>query len=211
MGELVSVLLKEVVSGYGFDVDATDALRALNRAHKTMVRRARLRKGQVVLGTTVVGQRDYVLDDHGVLEVLDLEVGGVPYNRAPRRAQQDYARGTLSWSPQGVGLFVDTADGFGVGSLGLIPPPSEADLSIVVYGAIEAEPLESAGVVLVPTDYEDALVGQAAASFYRKEPEQAGTARELEGMFDAKCEELRHAVAKQKRGAGPAMIRVARR
>lgn len=211
MGEAVSVLLEEVVSGYGFDVDATDALRALNRAHSTMVRRARLRKGQVLLDTTVVDVRDYALDGKGVLEVLDLEVGGVPYNRAPRRAQQAYARGTLSWTPTGVGLFVDTADGFGVGQVGLIPPPSVAGLPIIVFGAIEAEPLESGGTVLIPTDYEDAVVGQAAASFYRKEPEQAGTARELEAMFDAKCEELRHAVAKQKRGAGPATIRVARR
>lgn len=211
MGELVSVLLDEVVSGYGFDVEATDALRALNRAHSTMVRRARLRKGQVALGVTVAGQRDYALDGHGVLEVLDLEVGGVPYNRAPRRAQQAYARGSLAWSPAGVGLFVDTADGLGVGELGLIPPPTEDGLAIVVYGAIAAAALVGDGEILVPTDYEDALVGQAAAQFYRKEPEQAGTARELEAMFDAKCEELRHAVAKQKRGAGPAMIRVARR
>lgn len=210
MGEAVSALLEEVVDGYGFDVDQATALRALNRAHRTLVRRSRIRKGKVGIGAAVAGQRDYVLDGHGVLEVLDLEVGGIPYNRAPRRAQQAYARGRLAWTPTDEGLFVDTADGSGLGQLGLIPTPTEAGAAIEVYGALEAEPLAIDGTVLTPEDYDDALVGRAAAQFYRREPEQVATARDLEAIFDAACEELRRQIAKQKRGAGAATIRVRR-
>lgn len=208
MGELMSVLVTELVDGFQFDVDSPTALRLLNRRHKAMVRRARLRAGTVALGVTVAGQRDYDLGD--VIEVLDLQVNGVNYDRAPRRAQSAYAQGQLSWWPSDVGLFVDTAGAAGSAQLGLIPTPTEAGLAIVVYGHLEAPTLGLADEILMSDDYVDALVGAAAATLYVREPEQQQTAAGLEAAFVNACDELRRQAAKQKRGAGPARIRLSR-
>lgn len=204
-----SQLVNELIGEYVFDVTADAALRALDRKHKRMVRRARLRTSRVSLGSTTAGQRDYTIGIQTIQEVLDIEVGGVPYNRAPRRVQAAFARNALQWSPAYEGLFVDTADTTGLRQIALIPTPSESGLSIVVYAAVEAPTLVALfDNVLVPDDYTDALVAGAAATFLEREPEQLGYAQALDAKFDNACEELRRQVARQLRGNGPATIQL---
>lgn len=209
----MSVLAGEArleLAEFDFDITDSQGLRAIDRAHKRMVRRARLRKGTTSIGPTVAGQQDYSLAGHGVVSVLDLTVGGVPYDRAPRRAQVAYARGQLTWWPSQNGLFVETADDLETPQLGLIPPPSVGGLPIIVYGDIEASTVGDTDPLLVPDEYVDRLVDYAAATFYRREPAQVALAQSLEQAFDAACEELRRQQAKIARGSGPARIRAQR-
>jgi hypothetical protein len=202
MATTVQTLIDELLNEYSFDTDAAGALRALNRRHKKMVARARSWRKLITVGTTVAGQRDYPLS--GILEVHEVQVGGVPYGKAPRQAQTSYARSELTWSPSDEGL----ADGTGTGELGLIPPPTVSGLAITAFGPVPADDLVQGGNILIDDDFADALVDGAAATFFARDAEQMATADRNETRFDAACEEYRRRVARAVRGPGPAQIRV---
>lgn len=197
-------LVDEFLGQWSFDVDQAEALRWLDRRHKKMVRRSRCNVKLVSVGVTVVGQAEYPLR---VIEAFQVTVNGVPYGKAPRKAQAAYAAGRLRWAPVDQGLFFPTADASGVSQIGLIPPPDTAGLAIQAFAAVAATDLVLASPLLIDEDFHEALQEGMAATGFARDSEQLPSADRNEARFDLACEEYRREVKRRMR-SGPAQIRV---
>lgn len=187
------------------DVDDTSALSALNDRYATMVARARSMRKTVDVGPTVVAQAFYAVT--GVIEVDGITVGGVPYGPGRRTDVYSSSQSMLTFRGPG-GVVVVDADGAGVQGLTLVPPPTAAGLSIVLYAAVFPADLLSTDnltTVRVDRDMRRALVEAAAATYLRVQGE--GNADVEDARFDARCEEFRRRVSRRFR-SGPDTIRV---
>lgn len=204
---LAGDLVTEIVDQVGFDVTEDNVLVWLDRRHKTMVRRARVRRALVDVGPTVAGQAFYVVD---VVELLDLKVAGVPYTKALRSDVYANQQGQLCWTGKGTtGLIVEDVDPTtGDGGLTFIPTPTTSGDEIVAYAAIGADTLTLASPLLVGEEYHDALIEGASATGYARDSEQTNVADRNETRFDNKCEELRREIDKRYRGSGAQQIRI---
>lgn len=201
-------IIAEFISQWGFDVTEGEALTWLRQRYRLMLRRTRANLVTTSPGTTTAGVSDYLVD---AIEIYEVTVGGVPFHKAPHRAQVDAARNRLRWTPRDEGLYVVTAGAGGLTGgmkLGLIPVPDTSGLVISVFGAYPPFVDPSLGTNLVIDDaYIPALQEGMAATGYARDSEQLAAADRCEARFDAACEEYRREMKRRMR-AGPAQIRI---
>lgn len=189
----------------GFDATEAQVLAWLNGRHKAMVARSRCFRKSLAVGNTVIGTSFYALD---VIELYNLEVGGVPYMKARRPDIYGYSQGTLLWTGKGTtGLIVADASSAGVRGISLVPTPTAVQ-AIVAYAAVAAPNLALADNVLPDDDFAEALIDATAATGYKRDTERMELAAPFEQMFTDACEELRRRVQRRYRGPGPTQIRV---
>lgn len=201
MADTVSTLVAEVQSVV--DVTADQALTALNRRHRVMVARSKCLR-RVFSTSVAAGQATYYLPTAPeIIQLYQLKVGGVPYS--PGRFGDLYAgaQGTLTLSGPG-GVYVRYDPAAGEPQLRFYPAPSEATY-VELAAAVLPTDLTTDGGLAVDSDFYDALVDGATATFLRREGE--GDPASLEARFDQACEELRRRVATKYR-SGPAQIRL---
>jgi hypothetical protein len=191
------------------DVDATAALRLLNRRHRQAVARAQTYFLQVSLEATVVpgayvlpaGQHGKIVEISNAFTVDGGLTGQVWDTRGREGDWFAYQQGRLAW--EGNGLFVPMATG-----VFLIPPP-DLGTSVAALGVGVPPDLVaggSAATIYLDADGYDALVEGAAATELLRIGE--GDPVSMEAKFTAMCEEQRLRERRRLRGPGPAQIRV---
>lgn len=205
----VQDLVDDILNEGAFDVTSAQALRWLDRRHKSMCARARVYRKTTDFGPTVIGQQEYGLGA-GLIEALDVTVDGAPYTRARHTDIAQNAGGWLTLSGMG-GVFADSASSAGVQQLVLIPAPTEAGLAVSVYGVFLPATLEldNAPGLLIDEDLvEGLLAGVFATGLSRPQEARLDLAQSYEAQFSAACEEQRRRVGRRLKGAGPSQIRL---
>lgn len=205
----VQSLIDTVRSEAQFDVTDAQALTWLDRRHKSMVVRARaLRKTTTVAGGTVANQRDYALPTD-IVEVLEVNVNGLPYGQA---THTDLSYGAQGWVVlSGVGGVVASEESTTGGpEIALYPTPTTAGLVILVRGVFRPGTLTVGDdtTIIVPDEYQDAMISGAIATGLKRQEYRPDLAQGFEQEFEAACEEYRRRVSRRYRGAGPATIRI---
>jgi hypothetical protein len=199
-------LVADVQAGAG-DIDATTALRYLNKRQRSMCARSGWFRKTVSIATTVVDRTDYdVSDDIDLLYTVTVD--GVPYTK---RSHGDIDRLRVGWSslvgPGGLFAVSDASDGDT--QLRLYPAPSEAGLAIEAWASVAPPAMVSGGQApVVPDDFTDALVEGAIATHLARADENYGSADRNEARFDNACEELRRRAKRRFRPGGVAQARV---
>jgi hypothetical protein len=209
VADTVQQLVDDVLNEGSFDATAAQALRWLNRRHRTMVARSRCYRFTTTL-TTVAGQRDYALPTD-VVEIFEVSVNGMPAGRA---RHVDLALGALSYvilSGDGR-VMAPEEDSSGGAELGFYPTPDTSGQQILVRAAFLPPDLDTANnaTLKVPGDFVDALVSGAMATALERAPGdfRPDLADRHAQRFEAACEELRRRVSRRYRGSAPAQIRV---
>jgi hypothetical protein len=188
------------------DVDATVALRLLNRRHRLAVARAQTYLAPFTLVETATAglyarpASPEVVEFHSPLYVGPAG-SAVPYSKGRETDFYAYQQGWLVW--EGPGLFVVIADGVAV-----IPAPASGTL-VQGTGACMPPDLVAGGAastIKLDDDALDALVEGAAATELLRIGE--GDPVSLEAKFTAMCEEQRLRQRRRLRGRGPGQIRV---
>lgn len=195
LGSPVSVLVSQIKTEAGFDITDDQALRWLNARHRKMLARSHYLKARVSLGTTVAGQAYYPFDSD-IVEIYDLDVGGVSYTRIGRDDADSAARGRLRITR----AFYPDHDATGATRITLYPAPSTGGVAIEAYAAIQPPDLTLTDYPKVPVDFQDALVEGAIATGMARDIEQVAVADRFEARFDAACQELRRRAAGRVRG-----------
>lgn len=212
MADTVQDLLDAVTQEASFDVTTATALKWINRRWRTMAGRARAYRKTLSIGVTAANVAFYPVT--GVLELYELEVGGVPYGKARRPDVYANAQGRLLWEGMGeVGLIVEDADASAVRGLTLIPTPTVAGTAITGFAALEPPDLtnDATGNALLAAvldgEFVEPLIRGAMAIGYGREGndrlEAAG-----EAQFQAGTEEFRRVCRRRFRGPGPTQIRM---
>jgi hypothetical protein len=187
------------------DVDATAAVRLLNRRHRQMVARGRCYRTTVAFGTSVADQSGYAFPaSPQVVELQAVTVDGVPYGKARRDDGYAYSQGVLSWSgPQGLWFAEEDS------TLILTPAPGSSGLAIVGQALALPPDLVAGGAastLKIDLDLVDALVDGAAATELFRIGE--GDPVSFETKFDSACDEQRRRARKRNRGSGTTQIRI---
>jgi hypothetical protein len=184
------------------DVDATAAVRLLNRRHRQAVARAQ----SYITGVGLVETVDpglysrpaspEVVEFHG-----PMYVAGVPYSRGRETDWYAYQQGWLVWD--GPGLFAVIGEGVAV-----IPAPASGTVVSIVAACMPPDLAagQPATAIKLDDDAFDALVDGAAATELLRIGE--GDPVSMEAKFTAMCEEQRLRQRRRLRGPGPAQIRV---
>jgi hypothetical protein len=207
----VSQLVTDITAEGAFDADPAQVLRWLDRRHKQMCARAGAFRKTASAGVTVAGQQSYAVPA-GLLEALEVTVGGVTYTRG---RHTDIASGDALVLGGTGGIFLDTADSAGVQQVALFPVPSDPGDAISVYGLYAAPDLATtpgAGVitsVLVDDDAVEGLLhGVFATALSRPGEARWDLAQAHEASFETACLEFKRRVTRRLRGSGPSQIRV---
>jgi len=203
----VQGLIDSVKSEAQFDVTDPQALTWLDRRHKTMVLRARaLRKTTSLV--TVANQRDYALPAD-IVEIMEVNVDGLPYGRATHTDLSYGAQGWVALSGIG-GVVASEEDSSGGPEIALYPTPTQAGLSVLVRGVWRPSSLAvgNDATLIVPDEYQDALISGAIATGLKRQEYRPDLAQGFEQEFDNACEEFRRRTARRYRGGGPATIRI---
>jgi hypothetical protein len=187
------------------DVDATAAVRLLNRRHRQMVARGRCYRTTVAFGSSVADQNGYAFPaSPQVVELQAVTVDGVPYGKARRDDGYAYSQGVLSWSgPQGLWFAEEDS------TLILTPAPGSSGLAIVGQALALPPDLVAGGAastLKIDLDLVDALVDGAAATELFRIGE--GDPVSFETKFDSACDEQRRRARKRTRGSGTTQIRI---
>jgi hypothetical protein len=187
------------------DVDATAAVRLLNRRHRQMVARGRCYRVPVAFGSSVADQAAYPFPaSPQIVELQQVTVDGVPYGKARRNDGYSYSQGALEWSGP-VGLWFAEEDS----TLILTPAPGTAGLAIVGQALALPPDLVAGGAATtlkIDLDLVDALVEGAAATELFRIGE--GDPVSFETKFDTACEEQRRRARRRNRGSGTTQIRI---
>lgn len=210
-------LAEAVVEDGTFDASQEQALRWLNERQRLMVARARnFRKTLSIPGGVVYGQSSYLLPP-GILEILQITVGGIVYGNA---RHNDYAEGERGWVWLGGegGIAGRDDDSAGAQYVRLFPVPAqgstglqpEEGAAISLYVAAQAPTLtiDNEGTVVVPDEYLSGLISGAIATGLLRVENRPDLAKPHEELFDAACQELLRATNRRFRGTGPAQVRV---
>jgi hypothetical protein len=187
------------------DVDATAAVRLLNRRHRQMVARGRCYRTTVAFGSSVADQAAYAFPGSPqVVELQAVTVDGVPYGKARRDDGYAYSQGVLSWSgPQGLWFAEEDS------TLILTPAPGSSGLAIVGQALALPPDLVAGGAastLKIDLDLVDALVDGAAATELFRIGE--GDPVSFETKFDSACDEQRRRARRRNRGSGTTQIRI---
>jgi hypothetical protein len=187
------------------DVDATAAVRLLNRRHRQMVARGRCYRTTVAFGSSVADQAAYAFPvSPQVVELQAVTVDGVPYGKARRDDGYAYSQGVLSWSgPQGLWFAEEDS------TLILTPAPGSSGLAIVGQALALPPDLVAGGAastLKIDLDLVDALVEGAAATELFRIGE--GDPVSFETKFDSACDEQRRRARRRNRGSGTTQIRI---
>lgn len=198
----------------GFDVSDTVLLGWLNAKHRRMVARSKCKRGKVaVSGGTVVDQAGYTVPPE-IIEIQSVFIDDAEFTRTSRRSIPAVLAATAVFVGPG-GVVAQDATSASVEQLVLYPTPTEAALTIEVFGPVRAKELQVTGVVGttntpdVPAEFFEALVHGAAAVGMKRDEERTADAREYEAEFNAATEELRRQV-RRRWNTGPARIEVVR-
>lgn len=191
----------------GFDADDPTILGWLDERQKTMVAEARSRKKRISLGSTVAGTQSYNAPV-GIVEIIELTVGGATYTKAPHRSIADVASSQIVVDYPGL-LYVVDDDTSAVEKFALIPTPTQAGDAIEAFCAVEPPDMTLGGSIYVPDRYARVLVQGAIATGADLASENPGEADRYEARFDAGVEKYRRWEARRNRGSGPTQIRVA--
>lgn len=210
MADTVQQLVTDVLTEGSFDATSDQALRWLNRRHRSMVARSRCYRKTVNIGPTVANQRDYALGSD-VVEIFEVTVNGMPAGRA---RHVDLALGALSYvilSGDGR-VLAPEEDATGGAEIGFYPTPDTAGQTINVRAAFMPADLSTSDdtTLKVPADFYDPLVSGALATALSRAPGdfRPDLADRHEQAFTAACEELRRRVNRRYRATGPSQIRV---
>lgn len=204
----VQDMVDSVLAEGQIEVEPSVVLRALDSRHKQMVRRARCFRKTIALGSTVADQAAYTLPDD-VIEILEVQVDGIPYGNARHVDFAQGARGYVTLSDDG-GVVARDDSALGARQIGLYPKPTESGGEIVVY-AVCAPPDLAADddtTLKVPADYDEKLEAGAIARLLRRLEHRPDLAAPHEQEFADACEELRVQTNRSFRGPGPARVRV---
>lgn len=212
-------LLNQLRDEVGFDVSGGDAtlLGWLNGKHRLMVARSKCYVKRLVFpGGTASGQPDYAVPSE-VIEVRQVEVGGVLYDRAKRRAVLRVRNASAVFVQiDGEGVVAEGANPLGGNMLTIYPTPSSGGVEIASFGPVRAPELTVAGVggaaatnsPVVPSEYFVPLVHGAASTGLKRTESRAGEAAAYDREFDEETEALRRAT-KRLWNTGPTQIEVA--
>ena len=204
----VQGLIDQVVTEAQFDVTNDAALAWLDRRHKKMVVRARAYRKSVSVGPTVSGTSDYLLPTD-LVEVLEVNVGGLPYGRG---THTDLSYGAQGWLVlDGIGGIISSEENASGGAeIALYPTPTSSGSTITVRGVFRPATL-TVGVdttILVPDEFLDSLVSGAIATGLARQEYRPDLAQSFEQDYEAACEEWRRQLRRRYRGAGPTPIRI---
>ena len=204
----VQGLIDQVVTEAQFDVTNDAALAWLDRRHKKMVVRARAYRKSVSVGPTVSGTSDYLLPTD-LVEVLEVNVGGLPYGRG---THTDLAYGAQGWLVlDGIGGIISSEEtASGGAEIALYPTPTSSGSTITVRGVFRPSSL-TVGVdttILVPDEFLDSLVSGAIATGLARQEYRPDLAQSFEQDYESACEEWRRQLRRRYRGAGPTPIRI---
>jgi hypothetical protein len=205
----VQGLIDQVKTEAQFDVTDAAALLWLDRRHKKMVVRARAyRKTATIAGGTVSGQRDYALPSD-LIEVLEINVGGLPYGRATHTDLSYGAQGWVMLSGIG-GVASSEEDATGGAEIALYPTPTTNASVISVRGIFRPSSLAVGqdSTIVVPDEFLDSLVSGAIATGLQRQEYRPDLAQAFEQDYENACEEWRRQVRRRYRGAGPTAIRI---
>jgi hypothetical protein len=204
----VQGLIDQVVTEAQFDVTGDAALAWLDRRHKKMVVRARAYRKSVSVGPTVSGTSDYLLPTD-LVEVLEVNVGGLPYGRG---THTDLAYGAQGWLVlDGIGGIVSSEEtASGGAEIALYPTPTSSGDTITVRGVFRPSSLAVGAdtTILVPDEFLDSLVSGAIATGLARQEYRPDLAQSFEQDYESACEEWRRQLRRRYRGAGPTPIRI---
>jgi hypothetical protein len=205
----VQGLIDQVKSEAQFDVTDAQALTWLDRRHKKMVVRARAyRKTATIAGGTVASQRDYALPSD-LVEVLEVNVGGIPYGHSTHTDLSYGAQGWVVLSGIG-GVVASEEDASGGPEIALYPTPTTSAQPILVRGIFRPSSLAvgNDSTIVVPDEFLDSLVSGAIATGLERQEYRPDLAQSFEQDYSDACEEWRRQVRRRYRGAGPSTIRI---
>lgn len=209
LGEAIDACLAQG----GFDSTSSNTSRAIvaswiNRKHREMVRKSKIRRGSVELGPTTTAA-SYPVPDN-VVEIDSLTVGTMPYNRKGRR-QLARLTGGQDRIVYGVvqGFFIPTYDAASLEYVTLYPTPSAAGASITADAALKADTLtdETSDSLIVDDEFAEAVVDGAIGMGRKRVDLRPDLAADYEQDFQAKVEELRRSVNSRVGGTSSFQLR----
>lgn len=189
----------------GFDNTDAEILTWADERQKEMVAAARARRKLVSIGPTVADQPDYALPA-SIAHIFEVAVSDAPYSGTIHTDIAAADQSELVWV--GNGLWSVGEDSAGVRKVWLIPAPSEAGQTIVLYAAIKADTLTLGGDVYIDDEFVRYLRYGALATGWDLNAEDGNTSDRYEARFEQGVERYRRWVARRFRGSGPAQIRV---
>lgn len=189
----------------GFDNTDLEILGWADERQKEMVAAARSRRQLVSIGPTVADEPEYDLPGN-VVHLFEVTVSDAPYSGTVHTDIARAGQSELVWL--GDGLWSVTEDDDGNKKVYLIPAPSEAGKTVVLYAATAAPTLTLDGNVYIDDQYVRYLRYGAMATGWDLNAEDGGTSERYEARFEAGVERYRRWVARRFRGSGPAQIRV---
>ena len=190
----------------GFDNTDDEILEWANERQKEMVAVARSRRQLVSIGPTVVDQPDYDVPAT-IVHLFEVAVSGAPYGGTIHTDLALADQSDLVWLGNGLWAVGENEDD-GTKKIRLIPAPSEAGQTIVLYAAVRAPELTLAGQVYIDDEFVRYLRYGAMATGWDLNAEDGNTSERYEARFEAGVERYRRWVARRFRGSGPAQIRV---
>lgn len=210
----VAQLVASVLEDGQFDASEAQALRWLNTRHRQLCARTRCYRRVLDLGATVGGKSAYALPA-GVVEILQVNIGGLPYGASRHSDFAEGERGYI-WLGGGEGGIAGRDDSeSGQQLLRIFPAPQvaltpEPGSEITVYAAMQPPPLVVGqdSTIKVPDDYFDALVSGAIATGMLRVETREDLAAPHEQIFTTAVGELLRATNRKYRGAGPARVRI---
>lgn len=207
MSRTAQELVAEAVDEFGFDLTQARGLQILNARYSKMVAEARWLRVTIDMGVTVADQESYAADPD-VVELYELQIGGLGYTKARRQDMIASRLGRLSLRGSG-GVFIPDADGTGADRFTVYPVPgSPAGDAITAFAAVLPPALALGDVPVVPADFLDGLVEGVIATGLARDAEQLAAADRFEARFNAEVERLRVLGKRRLRGNGPRQIRV---
>lgn len=205
---LTSTLISRVLAEGGFDVERSQVLTWLDLRNKEAIARSHYRRDIYSFPETQVGVAVYGLPGE-VIELEELKVGEVPYERVGTRDMWDLVAGNkvLVGSPGGV--FAPTFDHSGDAEIQLWPVPEAVErmeglVALVAPALVDDNSLSS----IIPEDMHNALLSGAVADGMVLLDEDVQGAQVHLQRFEAMVAELQARANSRVGGDRPAQIQV---